>query len=55
MPATSRTYKVFVASPSDVAEERARLDEVIAEINITRSDGDTRLELIKWETHALPA
>ena len=47
---------VFVASPSDVEEERNRLDEVINEINTTwaRKLG-IRLELIRWETHAYPS
>ena len=46
---------VFVASPSDVKEERGILEEVISEQNKTwaRSLG-IRLELINWETHAYP-
>jgi hypothetical protein len=54
-PETARMVRVFVSSPSDVAEERAVLDEVVASIN--RTDGEAagfRLELIKWETHVTP-
>ncbi len=47
---------VFVASPSDVDEERTRLEEVIRELNITWSrDLGVRLELVRWETHAFPS
>lgn len=46
---------VFVASPSDVEEERNLLEEVIREFNVTRSrDLGIHLELIRWETHAFP-
>ena len=47
---------VFVASPSDVDEERSCLDKVILEFNKTwaRPLG-THIELIKWETHAYPS
>jgi Domain of unknown function (DUF4062) len=46
---------VFVASPSDVASERAQLERIIAELNQTwsRSLG-IRLDLVRWETHAHP-
>lgn len=46
---------VFVASPTDVDDERARLEEVIHELNVAwaRTLG-IRLELIRWETHASP-
>ncbi len=47
---------VFVASPSDVDEERNRLEEVIRELNTTWSrDLAVRLELVRWETHAYPS
>ena len=47
---------VLVASPSDVEEERNRLDGVIRELNTAwaRHLG-IRLELIRWETHAYPS
>lgn len=52
------SIKIFVASPSDVRNERDRLPEVINELNRTLSvlqNGfNTYLELVKWETHAYP-
>lgn len=46
---------VFVASPSDVAEERKILESVITEINLTSRDAhNIHLDLIKWETHVRP-
>ncbi|MBL8870504.1 MAG: hypothetical protein JNK90_11965 [Planctomycetaceae bacterium] len=47
---------VFVASPSDVDEERNRLEEVIRELNTAWSrELGVRLDLIRWETHAYPS
>lgn len=53
--ATVRLLKVFVASPSDVHEERKALDPVVQEINDTigRRSG-LRLDLVRWETGAYP-
>ncbi len=46
---------VFVASPSDVEEERTHLEDTIREPNTTWSrELGLRLELIRWETHAYP-
>lgn len=46
---------VFVASPSNVEDERVRLEEVILELNTTWSRKlGIRLELIRWETHVSP-
>ncbi|MDT7848591.1 hypothetical protein Q9292_03115 [Methylophilus sp. VKM B-3414] len=49
-------FQVFVASPSDVIEERAILEQVISELNQiwSRSLGLT-LELLRWETNVRPA
>jgi hypothetical protein len=47
--------RIFVASPSELSEERNRLEEVVKELNITiGSQSGVRLELIKWETNAYP-
>lgn len=55
MTQTITLYKVFVASPSDVNEERGILDEIINELNLTLpKKNNIRLELLKWETHANP-
>lgn len=55
MPRNSTILQVFEASPSDVAEERATLDSVIAELNRTWTESlRVAFELLKWETHARP-
>lgn len=47
---------VFVASPSDVSEERESLERVIRELNLLwQSSKGIRLELIRWETNAYPS
>ena len=55
MPRHSIVLQVFVASPGDVADERAVLDTVVAELNQTwsRSLGLT-FEVLKWETNSRP-
>lgn len=46
---------IFVASPSDVAEERLLLESLVSEHNNVWSEIlNLRLELIKWETHCTP-
>lgn len=55
MPRQEHVISVFVASPSDVTDERLKLEEVIQELNDTWSrELGIRLELIKWETQAYP-
>lgn len=55
MPRNSTVLQVFVASPSDVADERTTLDSVIAELNRTWAGSlGVRFEVLKWETHARP-
>src|SRR5829696_6146577 len=52
-PAT--ILKVFVASPSDLADERAAVDSVARELNQTQSERTGAfLDVVKWETHGLP-
>jgi hypothetical protein len=47
---------VFVASPSDLDEERNQLEEVIRDLNTTWARELTiRLDLVRWETHAYPS
>ncbi|GAB5566067.1 MAG: hypothetical protein Wins2KO_31300 [Winogradskyella sp.] len=56
MPSTITKYKIFLASPSDVQDERVSIDEVINELNLTfGKQQDIYLELLKWETHSAPA
>jgi len=55
MPRSSLVLQVFVASPADVAEERAILDSLVAELNRTWSSNlGLTFELLKWETHVRP-
>ncbi|MEM7737865.1 MAG: DUF4062 domain-containing protein, partial [Deinococcota bacterium] len=55
MPRQEHVLSVFVASPSDVSDEREKLEEVIRDLNITWSrELGIRLDLIRWETHAYP-
>ena len=56
MPRQETVLSVFVASPTDVDDERNRLEEVIHDLNLAwaRNLG-IRLELIRWETHAYPS
>lgn len=56
MPRTETVLQAFVASPSDVADERSILEDVVRELNLTWSKSlGLRVELVKWETHAYPA
>jgi hypothetical protein len=44
--------RVFLASPSDVSEERQLVRDVVAEVNATVGDQyRVRLEVVGWETH----
>ena len=46
---------VFVASPEDVRDDTQCLVDVIDELNLTWSKNlGIRLELVRWETHAIP-
>ncbi|MER0041103.1 hypothetical protein [Pseudomonas sp. MGal98] len=55
MPRNETILNVFIASPSDVSDERKILDSVINELNKTWSKSlKLRLEPIKWETDAYP-
>jgi len=56
MAKTHTILQVFVASPSDVSEERASLSRVVTEFNNTwGSRNCVTLELLKWETSTHPA
>lgn len=47
--------QVFIASPNELKSERIALDSVIRELNQMHSESTgAYLELIKWETHAVP-
>jgi hypothetical protein len=52
MTRTATVVQVFVASPSDVQEERDILEVLISELNGSWSKAlGVRFELIRWETH----
>lgn len=55
MPRNETVLSVFLASPSDVQEERETVYEVITELNqIWSRNLNLRLDLTKWETHTYP-
>ncbi|PKP17215.1 MAG: hypothetical protein CVU05_15940 [Bacteroidetes bacterium HGW-Bacteroidetes-21] len=55
MPEIVTKYKLFIASPSDLNEDRKAIDEVIHELNLTfGQQNNLVLELLKWETHSAP-
>lgn len=56
MPFTSETYKVMIASPSDVDQERHQAREVIHEWNVIYADTRRTVLLpVGWDTHSAPA
>jgi hypothetical protein len=55
MPTRSETYRVLIASPSDLAEERQTASEAIYEWNAQHALAESVVLLpVKWETHAAP-
>jgi hypothetical protein len=51
----SETYKVLIASPSDLVEERQVATEAINDWNAQHAAAESIILLpVKWETHALP-
>ncbi len=56
MPTPILKYRLFLSSPSDLLDDRASIEEVISELNLTFGHyNNLILELIKWETHSGPA
>jgi hypothetical protein len=56
MPKETTVLQIFVASPSDVKDERNLLDTVVTELNRIWSNSlGVTLELLKWETHTHPS
>lgn len=55
MPFKSETYRVLIASPSDLAEERQAATEAINEWNAQHAVAESTILLpVRWETHATP-
>lgn len=51
----AKVYKILVASPGDVEEERQAIPEVISEWNNINSENNGVVLLpVKWETHSAP-
>lgn len=55
MPKNVTVYKVFLASPSDVEEERKVVDKVISTYNQMHSSDSLKLELVCWENTSFPS
>src|SRR5713101_9911205 len=55
MPFKSETYRVLIASPSDLTEERQAATEAVNEWNAQHAVAESVVLLpVKWETHATP-
>ena len=55
MPFRAQTYRVLIASPSDLAEEREAATDAINEWNAEHSATESVVLLpVRWETHARP-
>ena len=55
MPKSIIVYKVFLASPGDVKEERAEVKKVVELFNQMNSKNGIKLELVCWEDSTSPA
>lgn len=55
MPLRSIVYRVLIASPSDMADERQAATDAIHEWNVQHAAAEAVVLLpVKWETHATP-
>ena len=55
MARTITLFKIFVASPSDLNDERNLIADIVDELNLSfLNKSDVKIELVKWETHANP-
>ena len=55
MPSAATVYRVFIASPGDVKDERTRARKTIFEWNDLHSERENLVALpIGWETHSFP-
>ncbi len=55
MPFTSRVFRIFIASPSDVVEERDIVERSINDWNVRHSKVRNIVLLpVRWESHATP-
>src|SRR5215207_6971628 len=55
MPFRCETYRVLIASPSDLVDERQVAAEAMSEWNALNAAAENIVLLpVKWETHATP-
>jgi hypothetical protein len=55
VPFKSDTYRVLIASPSDLADERRIVTDAINEWNAQHAAAEATVLLpVKWETHSIP-
>jgi hypothetical protein len=55
VPESIQLFRILLAAPSDVAEERALVASVIDDWNVQHGEGfKVRAELMNWRTHAHP-
>ena len=55
MPFKTETYRILIASPSDLEEERQAVTEAINDWNAQHAASESTVLLpVKWETHATP-
>src|ERR1700732_560154 len=55
MPFKSETYRILIASPSDLIDERQAATEAVSEWNAQHAVAESVVLLpVKWETHATP-
>ena len=55
MPETIQLFRILLAAPSDVVEEKALVEDAINDWNVQHGDStDARIELMNWRTHAHP-
>lgn len=55
MPFDAKVFKVLIASPGDVEEERIAIPQIISEWNNNNAESNHVVLLpVKWETHSAP-
>lgn len=55
MPEIISKYRIFLASPSDLTEERESIDGVISELNLNYGNpNNIIIEILKWEINSAP-
>jgi hypothetical protein len=54
MPKIIAYYNIFIASPSDIIEEKKIVKNIIRDWNIAHKDLNIQLDSVSWDTHARP-